>query len=116
LDPSVKNLREWVGLLLALFCALDIAGVQYGAMIAQAAASTPNPVVGQIVAMTHGPRGAYFNIYITERQYIVFCALLGGAAISLFATLSLIVGHGVRRVIVARRTTASIEGKRSKRR
>jgi hypothetical protein len=101
-DPSVKNLREWVGLLFFLFCALDIAGVQYGMMLAADAPIHPNPIIGQIEAIVQGPRGAWYNVYITTRQLWIFHGLLGAAALSLFATLALIVAHGVRRVRAAR--------------
>jgi hypothetical protein len=97
-DPSLKNLREWVVLLFALFCVLDIAGLQYGIMLAEGASLHPNPVVGQIVSMVQGPRGAWYNVYVTARQISIFHGLLAGAALSLLATLSLIVAHGVRHV------------------
>jgi CDP-diglyceride synthetase len=102
LDSSVKNLREWVVLLFCLFCVLDIAGVQYGMMLAQDAPLQPNPVVGQIVSIVRGPRGAWYNVYVTEQQLWIFHALLAGAALSLFATLGLIVAHGMRRVHATR--------------
>lgn len=98
MNPSLKNLREWVVLLFLLFCVLDIAGVQYGMMLAQGASSHPNPVVGQIVSMVQGPRGAWYNVYVTARQIWIFHGLLAGAALSLLATLGLIVAHGVKQV------------------
>jgi hypothetical protein len=97
-DSSLKNLREWVVLLFFLFCVLDIAGVQYGMMLAQDASPYPNPVVGQIVSMVRGPRGAWYNVYVTSRQIWIFHGLLAGAALALLATLALIVTHGVRQV------------------
>jgi hypothetical protein len=97
-DPSVKNLREWVVLLFLLFCVLDIAGLQYGVTLAQDAAPQPNPDAGQIVSMVHGARGAWVNVYVTTRQILIFQGLLTGAALSLLATLGLIVAHGVRQV------------------
>jgi len=41
LDPSIKNLREWIVLLFCLFCALDIAAVQYGMMLSHSAVLQP---------------------------------------------------------------------------
>ena len=100
MDPSVKNLREWVGLLFFLFCALDIAGVQYGMMLAADAPIHPNPIIGQIEAIVQGPRGAWYNVYITTRQLWIFHGLLGAAALSLFATLALCLGSFAGNVIV----------------
>lgn len=112
MDSSLKNLREWVVLLFFLFCVLDIAGVQYGMMLAQDAPLQPNPVVGQIVSMVRGPRGAWYNVYVTQHQFWIFHAFLAGAAMSLLATLSLIVAHGVRRVRATRNLPASRYRKR----
>ena len=112
MDPHVKNLREWVGLLLLLFCALDIAGLQYGIMLAQNAPLHPNPVVGQIVSMVRGPKGAWYNVYITSRQFWIFHALLAAAALSLLAMLGLIVGHGVHQVRATRNAVRSYNRKR----
>ncbi len=112
MDPSVKNLREWVALLFFLFCALDIAGVQYGMMLAADAPLQPNPIIGQIEAIVRGPRGAWYNVYVTTRQLWVFHGLLAAAALSLLATLALIVTHGVRRVRAGRSTVNSINKKR----
>jgi hypothetical protein len=116
-DPSLKNLREWVALLFLLFCVLDIAGLQYGVTLAQGASLQPNPDAGQIASMVHGARGAWHNIYVTTRQILIFQGLLAGAALSLLATLSLIVAHGVRQVRAAqappaRAPTASRRRKR----
>jgi hypothetical protein len=96
LDSSLKNLREWVLLLFVLFCVLSIAGVQYGMTLAQGASPYPNPDVGQIVSIVQGPRGAWYNVYVTVRQYWILNGLLAGAAVSLLASLGLIVAHGVR--------------------
>jgi hypothetical protein len=112
LDPAIKNLREWVGLLFALFCVLDIAGLQYGLMLAQTAANHPNPIVGQIEAIIHGSRGAWHQIYVTPRQLFIFHGLLGAAALSLLAALSLIVVHGMRLVHAERRLAALTRRKR----
>lgn len=112
MDPSVKNLREWVVLLFCLFCALDIAGVQYGVMLAANAPLHPDPDVGQVAAMVHGPRGAWYNVYVTTRQLWVFHGLLAGAAAALLATLSLIVAHGIRHVRAAPGHARSIHRKR----
>ncbi len=112
MDSSVKNLREWVGLLFFLFCVLDIAGVQYGMMLAQDAPIHPNPVVGQIVSILRGPKNAWYPVYITSRQLWVFHGLLAGAALSLLATLSLIVVHGVRQVRAMPRSARSFRRKR----
>jgi hypothetical protein len=97
-DPSVKNLREWVLLLFVLFCVLSIAGVQYGMTLAQGASPYPNPDLGQIVSMTQGPRGAWYNVYVTSRQFWILHALLASSALSLALSLGLIVAHGVRQV------------------
>jgi hypothetical protein len=96
LDTSLKNLREWVLLLFVLFCVLSIAGVQYGMALAGGASPTPNPDVGQVVSIVQGPRGAWYNVYITVREYWTLNGLLAGAALSLLGSLGLIVAHGVR--------------------
>ena len=96
MDPSLKNLREWVLLLFVLFCVLSIAAVQYGMMLAQGASAYPNLDAGQIVPMVQGARGAWYTIYVTVRQYWILNGFLGGAALSLLASLGLIVAHGVR--------------------
>ena len=57
MDASVKNLREWVGLLFALFCVLDIVGVQYGMMLSHTAALQPDYDTGRIAPMLSGGRG-----------------------------------------------------------
>ena len=112
MDSSLKNLREWVVLLFVLFCVLSIAGVQYGMSLAQDASSYPNPEVGQIVPMVQGPRGAWYNVYVTVRQYWMLNGLLAGAALSLLASLGLIVAHGVRQVRASHATAASPRRKR----
>jgi hypothetical protein len=112
LNPAIKNLREWVFLLFALFCVLDIAGVQYGMILARTAAERPNPIVGQIEAIIHGSRGAWQHVYVTSRQIHIFHGLLAGAAASLLASLSLIVAHGVRIVRSERRLVALTRRKR----
>jgi hypothetical protein len=111
-DPSVKNLREWVGLLFCLFCALDIAGLQYGVMLAQTAASQPNYETGQIAAMLGGTRGDSHQIFVTPRQLLILHGVLGAAALSLLISLSLIVLHGVRRVRDERRLEILTQRKR----
>ena len=98
MDPRLKNLREWVALLFFLFCSLDIAGVQYGMKLAATAPSHPDPVLGQIVAMIHGTRGAWHAMYVTTRQEAVYYGFLGAAGAALLATLTLIVAHGVLHV------------------
>ncbi len=95
MDSAIKNLREWVALLFVLFCVLDIAGLQYGMMLARTAAEHPDPDLGQIEAIVHGPRGAWQQVYVTTRQLHIFHGLLGAAAISLLASLSLVVAHGI---------------------
>jgi hypothetical protein len=112
MDPAIKNLREWVVLLFTLFCVLDIAGVQYGLLLARTAAEHPNPLVGQIEAIIHGSRGAWHVAYVTPRQAHIFHGLLAAAGASLLASLSLIVWHGVRLVRANRRRTALTRGKR----
>ncbi len=103
MDPAIKNLREWIGLLFALFCVLDIAGVQYGFVLARTAVEHPNPVVGQIQAIIEGSRGALHVAYVTPHQAHIFHGLLAGACVSLLACLGVIVGHGVRLVRANRR-------------
>jgi len=112
LDSAVKNLREWVALLFFLFCVLDIAGVQYGMMLAQNAPIHPNPVVGQIASILRGPKGAWYPVYITSRQLWVFHGLLAAAAVSLLATLGLIVVHGVRHILATPRSARPLRRKR----
>ena len=112
MDPAIKNLREWVALLFGLFCVLDIAGLQYGLLLARTAADHPNPVVGQIETIIHGYRGASQHLYVTSRQIHVFNGLLAGAGISLLASLTLIVAHGVRLVRAERRLAALTRRKR----
>ena len=111
MDQSVKNLREWVALLFFLFCALDIAGLQYGMILAADAPIHPNPIIGQIEAIVRGPRGAWYNVYITTRQLWIFHGLLAAAALSLAATLGLIVAHGVRQVRATRTAVTSYRRK-----
>jgi hypothetical protein len=103
MDPAIKNLREWVALLFGLFCVLDVAGVQYGLILARTAAGHTNPVVGQIESITHGYGGAWKHFSMMPQQIHIFQALLAGAAITLLASLTLIVAHGVRRAALARR-------------
>jgi len=112
LDPALKNLREWVLLLFVLFCVLSIAGVQCGMMLADGAAAYPNPDLGQIVPMVQGPRGAWYNVYITAREYWILNGLLAGAALSLLASLGLIVAHGVRHLRAAQAPARSPRRKR----
>lgn len=112
MDPAIKNLREWVGLLFALFCVLDLAGIQYGLALAQTAAEHPNPLVGQIQAMIQGSRGALHVGYVTSRQAHIFHGLLAGAFSSLLACLAVIVGHGIRVVRANRRLADLTRGKR----
>jgi hypothetical protein len=112
MDPAIKNLREWVVLLFSLFCVLDIAGVQYGLVLAQTAAEHPNPLVGQIDAIIHGSRGAWHVAYVTPRQAHIFHGLLAAAGLSLLAALSLVVGHGVRLVRTNRRRASRPRWKR----
>ena len=112
MDTSLKNLREWVVLLFLMFCVLDIAGVQYGMTLAADASPSPNPILGQIVSIVQGPRGAWYNVYVTQRQIWIFHGLLAGAALALLATLSLIVSHGVRQVRANHAPAVSQRGKR----
>lgn len=112
MDPAIKNLREWVVLLFTLFCVLDIAGVQYGLVLARTAAEHPDPLVGQIDAIIRGSRGAWHVAYVTTRQAHIFHGLLGAAGLSLLASLSLIVGHGVRVVRANRRLATLTRRKR----
>jgi hypothetical protein len=111
-DPSIKNLREWVGLLFCLFCALDIAGLQYGVMLAQTATSQPDYETGQIAAMLGGSRGDWHQIFVTPRQLMILHGVLAAAAVSLLTSLSLIVFHGMRRVRNERRLEILTQRKR----
>ena len=54
MDPSVKNLREWVLLLFVLFCVLSIAGVQYGSGLADGASPTTRTTPRRSVPTTRG--------------------------------------------------------------
>jgi hypothetical protein len=112
LDPSIKNLREWVGLLFCLFCALDIVGLQYGVTLAQTAASQPDYETGQIAALLGGGRGDWHQIFVTPRQLLILHAVLCAAALSLLTSLSLIVFHGMRRVRDERRLEILSQRKR----
>jgi len=103
LDASVKNLREWVGLLFALFCVLDIVGVQYGMMLSHTAALQPDYDTGRIAPMLSGGRGDWHQIYVTERELMILRGVLTAAAVALLASLALIVGHGMRLVRDERR-------------
>jgi hypothetical protein len=49
---------------------------------------------------------------VTTRQILIFQGLLTGAALSLLATLSLIVAHGIRQVRAARTPAVSRHRKR----
>jgi hypothetical protein len=97
MDARIRNLREWIILLFVLFCAMDIAALQYGMMLATTAPAHPNPVVGQIVAIVHGSRGAWRDIYVTPRQVTVFYGFLGSAFAALLACLAMIVALGIAR-------------------
>ena len=70
------------------------------------------PVVGQIEAIIHGYRGAWQNLYVTPRQIHIFHGLLAGAAMSLLASLTLIIAHGVRVVRAERRRVVLTRRKR----
>jgi len=96
LDPALKNLREWVGLLFVLFLVLDIAGVQYGLHLAGSSPVEPDPDLGAIFAVLQGQHGVYYNIYLTPEQLWSYYGLLGAAGLSLVATLTIIVVHGIR--------------------
>ena len=111
MDVSVKNLREWVLLLFVLFCVFSIAGVQYSIALEDAPQS-PNPDLGQIMSIVQGPRGAWYNVYITAREFWILHGLLASAALSLLASLGLIVAHGVRQVRANHAPAASPRRKR----
>lgn len=98
MDPALKNLREWVALLFALFLVFDIAGLQYGLQLAQSSPVEPDTVLGAIKPLIEGQRGAYFNVYVTESQQVAYFGLLGAAGLSLLATLTVIVVHGIRQL------------------
>ncbi len=103
MDPNLKNLREWVILQFALFCVLDVAGLQYGMILASNAPDHPQPVLGQIIEMSRGSRASWRHIYITSAQFATFYGLLSAGAAALLATLALVVGHGIRRSWVPRK-------------
>lgn len=103
MDPSVKNLREWVGLLFCLFCVLDIVGVQYGMMLSHTAVLQPDYDTGRIAPMLSGGRGDWHQIYVTERELMILRGVLAAAAAALLASLGLIVAHGMRLVRDERR-------------
>ncbi len=113
MDPSVKNLREWVGLLFALFCILDIAGLQYGVHLAQISPDHPDAAAGQIVALISGPRGAWGYVYVTPRQITMLYGVLSAAGLSLLMTLGVLIGHGMRQAIAARPATLRSAAKRA---
>jgi len=105
MDPAVKNMRDWVLLLIALFCVLDIAGVQYAMSLAQTASWHPNLADGHVVRMFHGSRGALYPLYVTPRQITVLYGFLGAGAASLLGALGLIVGDGMREALKSRITS-----------
>jgi hypothetical protein len=111
LDPALKNLREWVALLFILFLVLDIAGVQYGLHLARSSPVEPDPTLGEIAALIQGQRGAYHNVYVTPGQRLAYYGLLGAAGLSLLATLTVIVAHGIRQ-LRPERTAASKRDRR----
>ncbi len=102
MDPALKNLRDWVLLLMALFCVLDIAGLQYAIALAQTASDQPNLAGGQVVRMFHGPKGALYPLYVTSRQITVLYGFLGSAALSLMGALGLIIANGMREALKSR--------------
>lgn len=92
LDPALKNLREWVALLFALFLVLDLAGLQYRMQLDLSSPAEPNPALGAVWSLGQS------SIYVTAGQCWAYYGLLGAAGLSLLATLTLIVAHGIRRV------------------
>ena len=112
MDPALKNLREWVALLFVLFLVLDIAGVQYGLHLARSSPVEPDPTLGEIIALIQGQRGGYYNVYVTPGQLSAYYGLLGAAGLSLLATLTLIVTHGIRHLRPERAAAAKRNRKR----
>ena len=98
MDPALKNLRQWVVLLFALFLVLDVAGVQYGMMLAQSSPLEPDASLSQIAIMLNDLRGDVYNVYVMPHQLFAYYSLLTAAGLSLLATLSVIVGHGIHRL------------------
>ena len=102
MDPAVKNLRDWVALLFVLFLALDVAGVQYGMSLARTAPLEPNLALNQIQIMLTDLRGDSYNVYLSPLQLFGYYGLLTAAGLSLLATLSVIVGHGIHQLRINR--------------
>jgi hypothetical protein len=90
-------------LLFALFCVLDIAGMQYGMRLVHTAPTHPEPRLGQIVEMVNRAGGLSSPVYITSVEAAVFYGLLGAGAAALLTTLGLIVAHGIRLTWVPRK-------------
>ena len=106
MDPALKNLREWVALLFVLFLVLDIAGFQYGMHLAGSSPIEPDPGSGATFAILQGQHGVYYSIYPTPAQLWSYFGLLSAAGLSLLATLTLIVAHGIRRLAPERAARA----------
>jgi len=103
LDPAVRNLREWIGLLFVLFLVLDVAGVQYGMVLAHSSPQAPDASLRQIAVTLNDLRGDAYNVYVTPKQLFAYYGLLTAAGLSLLAVLTIIVGHGIHQLRIARR-------------
>jgi hypothetical protein len=111
LDPETKNLRHWSALLVGLFLVLDLAGVQYGFHLRNISPLAPDPLTGQIAPLIQGRCGDCADVpevYVTPAQLLIVNLWLGGAAVFLFAWLTLLVAHGIacvraERALVKRR-------------
>jgi len=96
-DAAVKNLREWIVLLIGLFIAFDLAGVQYRMQLSRTAALEPDTLTGRIAELVEGcPDGDGFcSIYVTPDELLTLHGILGAALLALLATLGVIIGHGI---------------------
>ena len=68
------------------------------AALARSSPVEPDPTLGEMSALIQGQRGAYYNVYVTPGQLSAYYGLLGAAGLSLLATLTLIVTHGIRQL------------------
>ena len=102
MDPALKNLREWIGLLFLLFLALDVAGVQYGMVLAHSSPLEPDAFLRRIAVMLSDLRGDSYNVYVMPQQLFAYYGLLTASGLALLAALTIIVGHGIHQLRVTR--------------
>jgi hypothetical protein len=113
LDPEIKNLRHWSALLIGLFVAFELAGVQYGFHLRDISPLAPDPATGQIAPLLQGRCGDCSDVsevYVTRGQLLIVNLWLGAAAACLLAWLGLLVAHGIacvraERAVIRRRAT-----------